>query len=69
MDFIKSNNKNRYVNFFANRNKQNNLKEEILLMNEVLGGDAKVPQIRPILSQTFKSMKPINSQLPEVRIT
>lgn len=43
MDFIKSNNKNRYVNFFANRNKQNNLKEEILLMNEVLGGDAKVP--------------------------
>ena len=30
MDFIKSNNKNRYVNFFAHRNKSNNKKNENL---------------------------------------
>ena len=48
MDFIKSNNKNRYVNFFAHRNKSNNkrnenLKNEILLMSKILGEDAKIP--------------------------
>jgi hypothetical protein len=57
MDFMKVYEKNRYVNFVNNRSSQSKAQTE-LEKAQLFLSHAKMPQIRPILSQTFKTLNP-----------
>lgn len=42
MDFIKSNNKNKYVNYWSKKTQKINVMEEIDKISQIIGDDAKM---------------------------